>query len=269
VQDCRFFGMPTSIADELNRRENLWTAVRASGGPDAVPPDLLRNLNIYSGARGIYTDAETTGGLARNGGAVTVSLLHTGKVYADELSADGVVYHYPETQQPGKDAQEIRATKAAADLRVPVFVITTSANPASRDLRLGWVVGWDDPSKVFLVTFADSPAPLLGASETIDERAFHLTSSAPVTSTMVPSRPGQARFKFEVFRRYGAVCAVCNLAVDGLLDAAHIRDKRFNGSDDPRNGLVLCALHHRALDRGLFGIRAGDRTLHALPKARL
>jgi hypothetical protein len=26
---------------------------------------------------------------------ITVSLLHTGRHYADELSADGVLYHYP------------------------------------------------------------------------------------------------------------------------------------------------------------------------------
>jgi hypothetical protein len=30
--------------------------------------------------------------------------------------------------------------------------------------------------------------------------------------------------------------------------------KRDRGSDDPRNGLVLCALHHRAFDAELFGI---------------
>jgi hypothetical protein len=40
----------------------------------------------------------------------------------------------------------------------------------------------------------------------------------------------------------------------GLLDAAHLRAYRDRGSDDPRKGLVLCATHHRAFDKKLFGI---------------
>ena len=39
----------------------------------------------------------------------------------------------------------------------------------------------------------------------------------------------------------------------GLLDAAHLRPYADKGSDDPRNGLVLCATHHRAFDKRLFG----------------
>jgi predicted restriction endonuclease len=39
-----------------------------------------------------------------------------------------------------------------------------------------------------------------------------------------------------------------------LLDAAHIRSVKEHGSDDPRNGLVLCATHHRAFDAGFFAV---------------
>jgi putative restriction endonuclease len=230
-----------------------------------VPTSLLRNLNIYSGARGIYTDADMTAGVAPDGGAVTLSFLHTGKIYADELSADGVVYHYPETGQPGKDRQEIAATKAAAEVFLPIFVITTSQDPTRRDVRRGWVTGWDDSSSVFMVAFADDQPPSVPPVDSVDGSPFRLTGSPPEGTSVVPTRPGQARFKFEVFRRYGAACTVCGLDIDGLLDAAHIRDKRYNGSDDPRNGIVLCALHHRAMDRGLFGIRPNDRSIQALP----
>ena len=37
-----------------------------------------------------------------------------------------------------------------------------------------------------------------------------------------------------------------------LLDAAHLYPISKKGTDDPRNALVLCALHHRAFDRGLI-----------------
>lgn len=38
------------------------------------------------------------------------------------------------------------------------------------------------------------------------------------------------------------------------LEAAHIVAKQFDGCDDPRNGLVLCRNHHRALDKALIAI---------------
>jgi predicted restriction endonuclease len=50
----------------------------------------------------------------------------------------------------------------------------------------------------------------------------------------------------------------------GLLDAAHVRAYRDKGSDDPRNGLVLCATHHRAFDKKLFAI---DPSTLQLPTA--
>ncbi len=72
------------------------------------------------------------------------------------------------------------------------------------------------------------------------------------------ARVGQQRFKFLVFERYALRCAVCGISAPQLLDAAHLRPKRERGSDDPRNGLVLCASHHRALDAGLFAIEPGS-----------
>jgi len=56
---------------------------------------------------------------------VTVSVLHTGSSYPDDLANDGVIYHYPTTSRPpGRGASEIEATKEAARLRLPIFVVT-------------------------------------------------------------------------------------------------------------------------------------------------
>src|SRR5262249_19206729 len=56
---------------------------------------------------------------------------------------------------------------------------------------------------------------------------------------------------------YGPTCAVCGQSVLDLLDAAHIGTKKDKGCDDPRNGLVLCANHHRAFDAGWFAVKPG------------
>lgn len=41
-----------------------------------------------------------------------------------------------------------------------------------------------------------------------------------------------------------------------------VRPKSERGSDDPRNGLVLCASHHRAFEVGLFAIEPSSLRIH-------
>jgi putative restriction endonuclease len=54
---------------------------------------------------------------------VYVSILHTGRHYPDDLSDDGLIYHYPTTHRPpSRDSAEIQATKNTAALSLPIFV---------------------------------------------------------------------------------------------------------------------------------------------------
>lgn len=71
---------------------------------------------------------------------------------------------------------------------------------------------------------------------------------------LVRDRSTQAAFRDEVLRKQHARCAVCDFGIPEGLDAAHLVPKSSSGSDDARNGLALCVLHHRLFDRGLFFI---------------
>ena len=246
--------MPDPVKKELEYRRNAFAALLKDRGPKAVSPHLIRKLGIYGGAQGIWVDKRRTWNLTDTGNGVTVSLLHTGTSYADDLSDDGVLYHYPKTNRPiGRDASEIEATKAAGKLGLPVFVITyPSPKSVSRDVHYGWVEGWDDEARLFLVSFADSPTRLL--DQVADDEPFDLHEEVKSTKREVAARQGQQRFKFQVFQRYGSRCALCGIGVKEVLDASHIMPRKYRGSNDPRNGLVLCALHHRAFDEGLFAI---------------
>ncbi len=44
------------------------------------------------------------------------------------------------------------------------------------------------------------------------------------------------------------------MTVPQVLQAAHVFEVKHGGSDHPGNGLVLCATHHVAFDRGLFTV---------------
>ncbi|MFI0445896.1 phosphorothioated DNA-binding restriction endonuclease [Actinomadura sp. 6N118] len=66
-------------------------------------------------------------------------------------------------------------------------------------------------------------------------------------------------FRVQVLEAYEFCCAFCGYDgwLDGTavgLDAAHLRWHAFGGPDDLVNGLCLCALHHRLLDRGVLGV---------------
>lgn len=71
---------------------------------------------------------------------------------------------------------------------------------------------------------------------------------------LVRERSEQSAFRLQVLARQGASCSVCGFALLEGLEAAHLVPKSASGTDDPRNGLVLCALHHRLFDAGLFSI---------------
>ena len=66
-------------------------------------------------------------------------------------------------------------------------------------------------------------------------------------------------FRSEVLEAYGHACAFCGYSVrlgnaDLGLDGAHIMWYQAGGPDIPSNGLAVCSLHHRALDRGAISI---------------
>lgn len=233
----------------------MWHELLEGGGPRGVKPPVLRKLGIYGGAQGIWVDKERTASITDDGSGITVGLLHTGVHYDDDLTETGVLYHYPETgRQPGRDDAEVRATKACKIHGLPVFVIHKRGN--LRDVFFGWVEDWDDDLAEFLVAFGENPpVPALAA----DDDDFVLSAADGTRKRReTVARMNQNRFRFLVLKRYGAICAVCTIAVPELLQAAHVFEVKDGGSDHPANGLVLCPTHHAAFDKGLFGLSPED-----------
>ena len=242
-----------TIDDERALRFALWGDLQATDGPDSVTPSRLQQLRVYGGARGIWVDKVRTRDIADDGAGVTVALLHTGAVYDDDLSDDGVIYHYPRTETSGWDDAQVAATKNAARLGIPVFVISRSASHQGlRKVRLGWVEEWDDSAGQFLVVFGDEPGPVKQPPE--DEAPFAAVEPIEKRLRKAAQRMGQARFRFDVLRRYGPTCSLCEIGALDVLDTPDVVPIADHGSNDPRNGLVMCATHHRAFDAHLFGI---------------
>ncbi len=240
---------------ELAHRLELWAEVKGQGGPSRIPASRIRDLKIYAGQAGIWRDKKRLGDLSPDG--VTMSVLHTGRHYPDDLADTAILYHYPRTQRaPSQDQGEIDATKAARALGLPVFVITElEDDPQLRDVHLGWVDAWDDSEELFLITFGETPPSDASTEEDPESEQFDPVDRKRKKSRSHQAvRPGQARFQFGVFKRYGRRCALCGLDVPELIEAAHIVPWGKSGSDDARNGLPLCRNHHAALESALVRI---------------
>ena len=78
------------------------------------------------------------------------------------------------------------------------------------------------------------------------------------TSPSVP-RTRNATWPALILSSWDRQCAFCcfdgQLGVGSVgIEAAHIRWFNFGGADDLDNGLALCSLHHKLLDRGALGL---------------
>ncbi|MCB9530067.1 MAG: HNH endonuclease [Myxococcales bacterium] len=82
-------------------------------------------------------------------------------------------------------------------------------------------------------------------------------------------RPRDPAFRDTLLRAWRGRCAMCGFdaKLKGRpigIEAAHIQWHAAGGPDAPDNGLLLCALHHHALDVGAIGLEA-DRRLKVSP----
>ncbi len=219
-----------------------------------VSPGFLKQIRAYRGAAGIWRDKLATGHLPDAADGVAVSVLHTGQHYADDLSDDGIIYHYPNTDRSGStDQGEIDSVRNASVLNLPVFVISPGeARKTARNVRMAWVTDWDDESKTFLLLFGEEAQAYEPPAD--PDAPFSLKTNQKQKYAKAKTRPNQRKFRFQVLAKYGAKCAVCDITEERLIHAAHICDKESGGTDDWRNGIPLCANHHIAFDEGLFKV---------------
>lgn len=115
-------------------------------------------------------------------------------------------------------------------------------------------------------TFISSLLTTKGTNPFDQETDFRMFAEGLETHLKkVKAREAQHQFRNKVFQRYGEQCAVCGLDITFALDAAHIIPKEDKGSDDPRNGFVLCAVHHRIYDANVFSINPAN--LKIIPRS--
>lgn len=243
--------MNSAYEAELQRREKLFVELdKHKDNNGNVAASDLQDLRIFRGGRGIWWDKNITGGYFSPG--ATVSLLHTGRHYDDDLEDEFAFYHYPATKQPTHDKNDIESTRLVMENGLPLFYIIERGN--KREVRKAYVE-MDDRKEAFLIRFGSTPKPFKGLTleQVISEPFPEMAKQIRRTGTH-KVRANQKAFSMAARKFHGTTCAFCGLDVPLLLDAAHIIPDEKDGPNDPRNSLILCVTHHRAFDEGLVFI---------------
>lgn len=238
------------IPKEFERRRSLWNGLTRDI-EDKVEHKELSSKKIKVGQRSI--NAPILKGLDER---ITLSVMVTGTKYSEEIGDTELIYHYPDTKLVQQDKNEINGMKSAIHYGLPIFVIIGNKSAGTkRTVKLGLVSNYDDQAKTFLINLLEVFPKTVSIAPVVTPEKFALkTKSRNKRTANVNTRPDQPKFRFDVMKRYGPKCAVCDLTLDPTLEAAHIYPVSEDGSDHEENGLVMCANHHKIFDSHFFAI---------------
>ncbi|WP_187271754.1 HNH endonuclease [Aeromicrobium terrae] len=175
--------------------------------------------------------------------------------YADAIGPDGLQRYKYRGDDPSHP--ENVALRRAWQMKLPIMWFVGVEPGLYEPLYPVWVIG-DSPQNLEFTLALDA------AQRHFDATSVDLDEDyRSYMERLTKIRLHQRVFRTQVLLAYESHCAVCNLAHESLLDAAHIiADGQPDGLPVVPNGLAMCKIHHAAFDNRILGIRPDDLTLH-------
>lgn len=231
--------------------------------------EFVRDIKkIHRGERGIYRDLSKTRKLSFEDG-ICQSILDTGRKYDDILTDSYLTYYYPDTIHKSRDVGEINSLKISQKYNIPIFVVLGSdEDTKTKEIRLGYVQSFNDAQKSFLISFIEDNKKIINPIENIIEEQKEETDvlfddTRQRKKALSSNRNNnQPKFNFDVFKYYQNQCAVCD--INYFLEAAHIIPVKNRGTDNKKNGIILCKNHHKAFDDIFFKINYHNYNIEIL-----
>jgi len=236
--------------------------------------EFVRDIKkIHRGERGIYRDLSKTRKLSFEDG-ICQSILDTGRKYDDILTDSYLTYYYPDTSHKSRDVGEINSLKISQKYNIPIFVVLGSdEDTKTKEIRLGYVQSFNDAQKSFLISFIKDNKKTINPIENIieeqkDEIDVLFDDTRQRKKTLSSNRNNnQPKFNFDVFKYYQNQCAVCD--INYFLEAAHIIPVKNRGTDNKKNGIILCKNHHKAFDDMFFRINYQNYNIEILKENKV
>jgi putative restriction endonuclease len=170
--------------------------------------------------------------------------------YNDDIGGDG----YPRYKWRGIDPllSDNVSLRRAMELGHPLIWFIGVAPGFYRPLVPVWLVD-EEPVEHQFVVALDEGMRDGWARGLVDASPFN--PARRYAEVIVQRRLHQRPFRDRVLLAYGSQCALCRLRHPRLLDAAHIKEDSEGGEPIVPNGMAMCAIHHRAFDAHVLGVR--------------
>jgi putative restriction endonuclease len=170
--------------------------------------------------------------------------------YADEIGLDG----YPRYKWRGVDPllSDNVALRRAMKQASPLAWFIGVAPGIFRPVCPVWLVGEEPNDNQFVVAIDEVMRSQWG------DTFLHPVDAVlrrQYAERVVRQRLHQPVFRERVLEAYSRQCGLCRLRHPELLDAAHIKEDAEGGEPIVPNGVSMCAIHHRAFDAHVLGIR--------------
>lgn len=170
--------------------------------------------------------------------------------YEDQVGPDG----YPRYKWQGSDpnAYDNVALRVAMTGRKPLMWFLGVAPALFNAEYPVWLAG-EEPDRQQFVVALDDTMQRGWQPGLLEQSPFNPTRR--YAEAVVRVRLHQRPFRDRVLLAYGSQCALCRLRHPPLLDAAHIKEDSDGGEPIVPNGVAMCAIHHRAFDAQVLGVR--------------
>ena len=171
--------------------------------------------------------------------------------YEDEDGPDG--YRRYKWQGTNPTAYDNEALRRAMENQKRLVYFLAIAPGRFLSYYPVWIVGEELDRRQFVVALDELMRDQW--SEVVQPHPADLALRRQYAEQMVKVRIHQRAFRERVLLAYGSQCALCRLRHSELLDAAHIKEDADGGEPVVPNGVAMCAIHHRAFDAQVLGVR--------------
>jgi putative restriction endonuclease len=197
-------------------------------------------------ATGIFKPA----GLGPNGAALILLSSHANP-YKDSGDADTGFFTYKYQGGKGDEDNHFnRSLRAAMQNRKPLLFLQGVDAGSYLPIYPSYIISDNRADRSVHVvqgtrTFLADPSQPMKIQNAV--RAYQ--------TRLAKQRLHQQQFRSTVLRAYRTSCAMCNLKIPRLLEAAHIIPDNMEGGDPVVvNGMSLCRIHHTAYDVNIVGV---------------
>lgn len=238
---------PPYVMRELERRWQLWKEVERRGVANILPFAAIAELGLDVSERKVssvpvFTKSPPVGIAFR----------------ADTPGSDSLGIPRTDFIGPELEDADIQSLLGASEMSLPIFVITPiSRTSGSALIEPAFIDDFDLRAGLFRLSHFGDERPDR-APALIDDTPTPFCRSFDERIITILARRGQKTFRDRVYNTYGRSCIVCTVSVRELVNVTAVVPYSQGGSFHECNGIPLCVLHQRALEKHLWTIRPSD-----------